>query len=383
MAFPRQNEPFGAFNPFDDVRPDRNAPAPQPPRPFNFGPNRFNQANRAERFANGRAPGINPPFVFNPQPRGPAWNARGNGQWGMNTAPPMPNRTAAYPEDRAYMRFQARALRQPPAVPAPPPAAPAPMPPAAPPAPPAIPPVVPPAPPAAPPAAPAPIPPVAPPAPPAPPLAPLAPAAAGQGQQAAGREMYLGRTGNAGTGRNLDVPPLLVYFNEWRALINLVRTALVELVARTRAIVWATCGLILSLVNFVVRWVIFLFVVTLALRVCLPLLMCVLDGMMNVPVWLFNSGPTATTECVTYVLGKVWIGRAVTGLPYGASSAVRPGESIPGPPYGSTAVTSGFSLLYSLSLDPITLIWSVLLTLVIAPVFALFCAVLIGILLGV
>lgn len=351
-----------AFNPFADVRPGRNPPAPQPPRPFGFGPNPFNQANRAERFADRGEPGINPPFVFNPEPRGPAWNLRGNGQWGMNFAPRVPNRAAAYPEDRAYMQFQARAFGLPAPAPAP------------------IPGPAPPAPPAAPPAAPAPPP----------------PAAEGQGQQAAAPEMPLGRNENAGTGGDIEVPPLLVCFNEWRALANMVCTALAELVVPTRAIARAACGLAMPLANFVVQWVVFFFVVTLALQVSLPALIRVVDGMsrrvilllprdlLDVSAWLFKLGigmPRKSTSA-TYVLRRVWISRAVTGLPYGASSAVGSRESIPGPPYGSTALTSGFSLLYSLSLDPTSIIWSVFLTLVIAPAVALFCAVVAGILLG-
>ncbi|KAI7774679.1 hypothetical protein LA080_007986 [Diaporthe eres] len=336
MANPGRNRPFGAFNPFANDRLNQNPQVPrQPEQGPTYGPNPFNRADRANR--PNRPARINPPFVFNQQPREPRWDLRRDGQWNIN-AQQRPNRATAYDADQEYVRFQARALGLPQAPPQEPDVAPPPVNGAPPPPPPAQP-----AQPARParPARPVPLAPQprrgpgvvpSPPAPPPPPP-PAAPAPEGgeqpnQNQRVDPPVILLGRNGNAGTGRELAVPPLIAIYNLGQDLLGHVRAVAAAVEGFINAVMLAVMEMAGPLVHFATRWAIFLFFAALAFWTSIPTILRVLVAvhrafamflvaLLEVLAWAFNvSIKWPRAAVVGYTLRPEYMSRAVTGMAF-------------------------------------------------------------------
>lgn len=313
MATPGRNRPFGAFNPFAD-----NAPNP------------FNRANR--------------PTGTNPQRR--------------------PHRATPHEADQEYARFQARAFGLPQAQPQEP-AAPQPANGVIPPVPPAQPPQPGPA---------------APPAPRGPgavpppgngaPQAPPAPA-----QAANPPVILLGRNGNAGTGRELDVPPLIAIRNLGQELLGYVRTVAVAVEGSVSAVLVAVIGVAGPLLHFATQWAAFLFFAGVAVWASLPTVARALVAVhRTVVVWLATllevlawalgvSIKWPRSALVSYTLRPEYISRAVTGMDFLEPGVCPAGGGIRGPPYGATALSDAdmnmFAMPFPLSLPPIRMAWTV------------------------
>ena len=370
MANPGQDRPFGAFNPFANDRLNGNpAILPQPERAPTYGRNPFNRANRPA--------GANPPFVFNPETREPPrWNVRRDGQWGLNVNPPRrPNRAAAYEADQEYVRFQARAFGLPQEPPqelrvAPPPpgngAAPPPLPPPAP--------------------APAPA--------PAPPQAPPAPDGGEQRDQNQAADppgILLGRRGNAGTGRELEVAPMVALQDLGRDLLRYLCAAAVVVVGFISTALLAVYEVARPLAHFAARWAIFLILVAVTTWASMPTVLrvlltvhravtVVLSTLVEVLIWAFNLNIrwSRPGSLVGYTLRPEHTSRAVTGMAFLEPGVCPAGGGIQGPPYGATVLFSAdlahFTLLYPFSLPPIRFVWTVLWSLLIALVSAVLWA---------
>lgn len=366
MANPVLDRLFGAFNPLANDRPNGNpAIPPQPQQPPTFGPNPFNRPNRPA--------GANPPFVFNPQPREPPrWNLRRDGQWGLNVNPArQPNRVAAYDADEEYVRFQARAFGVPQEPPQEPPqgpgVAPQPVNGAAPPPPPPAP-------------APAPPPPQAPPA-------QEGGAQPVQNQAAGPPVILLGRRGNAGTGREVEVAPMVALQNLGRDLLSYLSAAAVAVVGFISTALLAVYEVARPLTHFAARWAIFFILAAVTTWASMPTVLRVLltvhravavllSTLVEVLIWAFNLNvrwPRAGS-LVGYTLRPEYASRAVTGMAFLETGVCPIGGGIQGPPYGATALSSAdltpFSLPYPFSLPPIRFVWTVLWSLLIALVSA-------------
>ncbi|KAG6360642.1 hypothetical protein INS49_011707 [Diaporthe citri] len=305
MANPGQNRPFGNFNPFANDRLNNNPPIPpQPEQAPTYGPNPFNRANRANR-AN-RPAGINPPFVFNQQPREPRWNLRRDGQWGLNiNVQRRPNRATAYEADQdqhsqrhrhnqyhRHHRCREDLASSPPtgngAVP-PPPAAPA----------------------------------------------PAGREQPGQNQGAERPVILLGRNGNAGTARELNVPPLIAIYNLGGDLLGYVRSVVAAVAGFINAVVLAVVEVAGPLVQLATRWAIFLFLAALAVWTSLPTVLRALAvhrafavflvALLEVLAWAFDvSIKWPRAALVSYTLRPEYMSRAVTGMAF-----LEPGQSGP------------------------------------------------------
>lgn len=360
MANPGPNRPFGTFNLYANDRLNRNPPAAQPEQPPTFGLNPFGQVNRANRAA-----GANPPFVFNPEPRRPGWNLRIDGQWGLNmNLQNRPNRAAVYEADQEYARFQARAFGLPQAPPQD---------------------VV------APPQVNGGIPP-----PPPPPAAPAAPAAPEGGQQPEQNQaadppvILLGRNGNAGTGHQQDVPPLIAIHNLGRELLGHALTVLAGAAGFISAVVLTVVRVARPLGHFAAQWAVFLIFAALATWASIPtvlrflvavhrMIVVLLATLLELLSWALNLSikwPQGTV--VGYTLRPEYLSRAVTGMPFLEPGVCPVGDAIRGPPYGATALSwadlTKFTLPYPLSLSPIRAVWTIVWSLLIAVVSVTLCA---------
>lgn len=347
-----------SFNPLNNPRRNPNPQVPaEPERPPTFGPNPFGRANRANR-AN-RARGTNPPFTFAPEPRQSSWRFRGDGRWELNmNDQPRPIRGVAYNADLEYARFQARALGLPP----PAERGPAAVPPSAGGAPP-------------------------PPPPPPPPPAPGAGAPPVEDEAAGPPVVPLGRTGNAGTGRELNVPPAIRLYHLGRDLLGHVR-AVINAVAGFICAIWHAINDVAGpLLHFAMQWAIFLICVAFAAWATIPAVLRTLvaahryvamffTSILEVLDWAFGLDiQWPRGSLVSYTLRPEYTSRAVTGMAYALQPGVCPvGDSIRGPPYGASALSStDFTLPYPFSLPPIRIVWAILWTLLVAPVCALVC----------
>ncbi|KAJ0125480.1 hypothetical protein J7T55_006828 [Diaporthe amygdali] len=424
MENPRQYQPFGGFNRFVNVRLNRDPPAhPQPGQHPGFGPNPFNQENRPNRLnqrvyinpplifdaePRHQRVNINPPLIFDAEPRHqrvninppPIFDAEPRQHRGNINPLPIFD---VEPRHRRYHEFQLQALRQPPVAP--------------------------------------------------PPQRQEQQQQdqqqqdqqqqdqqqqdqqqqdqqqqeqqqqqqqqhdqQQQGQQQQGQDQQeqeqqeqeqqdegqepeapvirLGRHGNAGAARTLREPPMIVLLDLTKALISLLRAAAAGLGGAIDKVARAVLAAALPLVDFVTRWVLFLFVVLLALRVGIPVLVrgltalqkgiaAVLEALVEVASWVFNldiSWPWRS-PVFGYTLREEYMSRAVTGMPY-REGAFAAGDSIPGPPYGATAWSSvgaaWLDLPYSVVSIPFRILWSLLWNLLILPVFAVFWALIVG-----
>lgn len=377
MANQGRNRPFGAFNPFANDRLNRNPPIqPQPEQAPTYGPNPFNRANRPTRPA-----GINPPFVFNQEPREPRWDLRRDGQWGLNINPQRPNRVTAYNADQEYVRFQAHALGLPQAPPQGPGVAPPPVNDAVPPPPPQP----------AQPAQPVPQGPgLAP--PPAPPAQPAPEGDAQPGQnQGPPPVIPLGRHGNAGTGRELSVPPLIAIHNLGRDLLGYMRTVVAAIAGSIGAVTVAVIEVGGPLLHFATRWAIFLFFAAFAIWASIPTVLRVLvavhktvavllAALLELLAWALDVRiKWPRSALVSYTLRPEYTSRAVTGMAFLEPGVCPVGGSIRGPPYGATALSSAditmFTLPFPLSLPQVstvcTILWSLLVAVVSTAIWAL------------
>jgi len=357
MAYLGRDGRFDPFNPLNNQR-HRNPPTrAEPEQPPTLGPNPFARINRANRLA-----GTNPPFVFNPRPQRPRWNFGADGQWGLNmNTQRRPIRAAAYDADQGYARFQARAFGLPQARPAPAPVAP-PVPD---------------------------VPGVAPPpvdgaAPLVPPPAPEGGAQPDQTQAADPPVILLGPSGNAGTGRELDVPPAIILYNLGRDLLGYVR-AMGTAVAGFISSIWlAVTEVAGPLLHFVTQWAIFLISVAFTVWASIPIVVrtlvaahryvaMLLASLLEALGWAFGLNiQWPRGNAVSYTLRPEYTSRAVTDMAYMLEPGVCPiGDGIRGPPYGASALSStDFMLPYPFSLPPIRIVWTTLWTLLMAPVAA-------------
>lgn len=308
-----QNRPFGAFNPF-----------------ANNAPNPFNRANR--------------PTGANPQRR--------------------PNRATAHEADQEYARFQARAFGLSQAQPQER-AAPRPVNGAIPPMPPAQAPQ------------PGPAAPVAPGGPGAvPPPENGAPQAPPAPEQAANPPVILlGRNGNAGTGRELGVPPLIAIYNLGQELLGYLRTVAVAVEGSVGAVLVAVIEVGRPLMHFVTQWAAFLFFAGVAVWASLPTVVRALVALhrtvaewlatlLEVLAWAFGvSIKWPRSALVSYTLRPEYMSRAVTGMAFLEPGVCPVGDGIRGPPYGATALSDAdiamFTLPFPLSLPPIRMAWSI------------------------
>lgn len=188
--------------------------------------------------------------------------------------------------------------------------------------------------------------------------------------------ILLGRNGNAGTGRELNVPPLIAIYNLGRDLLGHVRAAVAAVTGFTNAVVLAVMEVAGPLAHFAAQWALFLFLAAIAFWTCIPTILRVLVAvhrafaaflvaLLEVFAWAFNVSikwPRATL--VSYTLRPEYMSRAVTGMAFLEPGVCPVGDGIRGPPYGATALSSAdinmSTLPFPLSLPTIRTVWTIL-----------------------
>ncbi|POS73041.1 hypothetical protein DHEL01_v208569 [Diaporthe helianthi] len=196
----------------------------------------------------------------------------------------------------------------------------------------------------------------------------------------------LGRTGNAGTGRELNVPPAIRLYHLGRDLLGHVR-AVIDAVAGFINAIWQALDDVAGpLLHFAMQWVIFLACVAFAAWATIPVVLRALVAVHRFVALFFTSILEALNwafglaiqwprgSLVSYTLRPEYMSRAVTGMAYALGPDVCPvgADTTRGPPYGASALSStDFLLPYPFSLPPIRIVWTVLWTLLVAPICAL------------
>lgn len=194
--------------------------------------------------------------------------------------------------------------------------------------------------------------------------------------------ILLGRNGNAGTGRELNVPPAILLYNFGQIMLGFVRvvgTAVVGFIYATSLAVTEVTG---PLLHFATQWAVFLICVAFAVWASIPTVVrtlvaahkCVvllLASLLEALGWAFGLNiQWPRGSLVSYTLRPEYAIRAVTGLGYTLEPGVCPVGD--GPPYGGSALSStDFMLPYPFSMPPIRTVWTILWTLLMAPVVAL------------
>ncbi|KAK7722117.1 hypothetical protein SLS63_009259 [Diaporthe eres] len=124
-----------------------------------------------------------------------------------------------------------------------------------------------------------------------------------QNQRAEPPVILLGRNGNAGTGRELTVPPLIAIYNLGQDLLGHVRAVAAAVEGFVNAVLLTATEMAAPLVHFATRWAIFLFFAALACWASIPTILRVLVAvhkafatflvaLLEVLAWAFNhSGP--------------------------------------------------------------------------------------------
>lgn len=200
--------------------------------------------------------------------------------------------------------------------------------------------------------------------------------------------ILLGRRGNAGTGRELNVPPLVAIHNLGRELRGSVRAVAAAVEGFVNAALLAVVEVSGPLVHFATRWGIFLSLAALAFWASIPTILRVLVAvhsavaeflvaLLEVLAWVFGvSIKWPRAALVSYTLRPEVTSRAVTGMAFLEPGVCPVGGGIRGPPYGATALSSAdmFALPFPLSLPPIRTVWTILWSLLIALVSAVLWA---------
>lgn len=186
----------------------------------------------------------------------------------------------------------------------------------------------------------------------------------------------LGRNGNAGTGRDLDVPPLIAIRNLGRELLGYLHTVAAAVEGSVDAVLVAVVEVAGPLGHFASQWAAFLFFAGVAVWASLPTvargLVAVhrtvvvwLVTLLEVLAWAFGVDiKWPRSVIVGYTLRPEYISRAVTGMAFLEPGVCPVGYGIRGPPYGATALSdvdiNMFNTLpYPLSLPPIRMAWTI------------------------
>lgn len=182
----------------------------------------------------------------------------------------------------------------------------------------------------------------------------------------------LGRRGNAGTGRDLDVPPLIAIRNLGRELLGYMHTVAAAIEGSVDAVLVAVVEVAGPLGHFASQWVAFLFFVWASLPTVARGLVAVhrtvvvwLVTLLEVLAWAFGVNiKWPRSAIVGYTLRPEYISRAVTGMAFLEPGVHPVGHGIRGPPYGATALSdvdiNMFNTLpYPLSLPPIRMAWTI------------------------
>lgn len=186
--------------------------------------------------------------------------------------------------------------------------------------------------------------------------------------------ILLGRNGNAGTGRELTVPPLIAIYNLGQDLHGHVHTVVAAVEGFVNAVLAAVVDLAGPLVHFATRWAVFLFFAAFALWASIPTILRVLVAvhrafamflvaLLEALAWAFNvSIKWPRANVVGYTLRPEYMSRAVTGMAFLEPVVCPVGDGIRGPPYGATALFSAdtmFTWPFPLSLPPIRTVWTI------------------------
>lgn len=195
----------------------------------------------------------------------------------------------------------------------------------------------------------------------------------------------LGRTGNAGTGRELNVPPAIRLYQLGRDMAGHVRAVINAVAGLFRAVWQAINDVAVPLLQFAMQWAIFLTCVAFAAWATIPVVLrtlvaahryvaVLLTSILEALDWAFGLDiQWPRGSLVSYTLRPEYTSKAVTGMAYALEPGVCPvGDTIPGPPYGASALSStDFMLPYPFTLPPIRIVWTILWTLLVAPICAL------------
>lgn len=200
----------------------------------------------------------------------------------------------------------------------------------------------------------------------------------------------LGRRGNAGTGREVSVPPLIAIYNLGRYLLGYVRAAVEAVEGVIHSIMLTVIEVAGPLVNFAAQWAIFFFFAAIAVWASMPTVLRVLIAvhktiaallvaLLEVLAWVFGVSISWPKQALLgYTLRPEYTSRAVTGMAFLGEGVCPVEGGLQGPPYGATALSSAditFTLPFPLSLPPVrtvwTIFWSLLIALVSAALWAL------------
>lgn len=201
----------------------------------------------------------------------------------------------------------------------------------------------------------------------------------------------LGRNGTAGTGRELNVPPLIAIYNVGRDLLGYVRTVVAAIAGFIDAVVVGVMEVGGPLVHFATMWAVFLFFAAVAVWASIPTVLRVLvavhktfavllAALLELLAWALDVRiKWPRSALVSYTLRPEYTSRAVTGMAFLEPGVCPVGDGIRGPPYGATALSSAdftmFTLPFPLSLPAVrtvgTIVWSLLVAVVSTALWAL------------
>lgn len=177
------------------------------------------------------------------------------------------------------------------------------------------------------------------------------------------------------------MPPLIAIYNLGQDLLGHVRAVAAAVEGFVNAVLLTATEMAGPLVHFATRWAIFLFFAALACWASIPTILRVLVAvhkafatflvaLLEVLAWAFNvSIKWPRAAVVGYTLRPEYMSRAVTGMALLEPGLCPVGDGIRGPPYGATALFSEdtmFTLPFPLSLPPIRTVWTILWSLLIA-----------------